>query len=153
MTYLDTRKQCGLKSDYKTFEDLLDIFPQSSVDLLKTVYNDVRDIDLYVGGALENFKISDKSLVGETYKCLIRDHFVNTVVSDAYYYTHRNSPNPFTEAQIAAIETVGFNTITCQNTGLESVPKDWSRVANEIDNPLVPCNNYKQIDLSLWKVK
>lgn len=140
-----------MKSDFKTFEDLLEIFPQSYVDLLKEAYEDVRDIDLYVGGALESFLIQNFAFVGPTYNKIIRDHFDQIIASDAYYYTHKNSPYPFTDAQLAAIETMDYNNIICINSGLTKVAKHYARLPNDSDNILVPCSDYKQIDLSAWK--
>ena len=150
-TYLTLRKHCGLKSDFKTFEDLLEILPQNHVDLLQELYDDVRDIDFYVGGSLESFLTFNTAVVGPVFECVIKKHFVDMLFSDAYYYTHKTSPYPFTEKQLAAIDTYNFPNFICANSGLETIAKDWATVSNDNDNPLVPCSNFPQIDLSAWK--
>lgn len=150
-SYLELRKQCGLKSDFKKFEDLLEILPQNHVDLLKEFYEDVRDIDLYVGGSLESFLTFNKGVVGPVLQCAIEKHFVDMLFSDAYYYTHKTSPYPFTDEQIAAINTYNFPNFICVNSGLETIAKHWAIPLIDNDNPLLPCSNFPQIDLSAWK--
>jgi hypothetical protein len=150
-TFLESRKQLGLKADFKKFQDLLEIFPQSYVDLLKEAYDDVRDIDLYVGGSLESFLDFNVEIAGNTFFTMIKQQFREIIASDAYYYSHVNSPHPFSSAQLQAIETFEFNHLICINSGLQSVAQNWLLVANNNDNSLVPCSNFKQIDLSAWK--
>jgi hypothetical protein len=150
-TYLEFRKSVGLKANFTTFDELIAILPQNHVDLLKNAYDDVRDIDLYVGGALESFAAFATDIVGETFGSIIIHQFTTLISGDAYYYTHRDSPYPFTEAQIAAIEAYDFQNLVCVNSGLESVAKNWVMVPDDVTNPLVPCSNFKQIDLTAWK--
>lgn len=150
-SYLEIRKQCGLNSNFKNFEDLLEILPQNHIDLLQKLYEDVQDIDLYVGGSLESFLNFNNSIVGPVFECIAKTQFANMVYSDSYYFTHKTSPYPFTEKQIAAIETFGFHNFICVNSGLETVAADWSTVANDYNNLLIPCSSYPQIDLSEWK--
>ena len=65
------RRRCGLNANFKTFDDLIAIFPQSYIDLLKNAYESVEDIDLYVGGALESFITIDTVFLGESFGCII----------------------------------------------------------------------------------
>lgn len=70
-SWLSTRRKCELNANFKTFDDLVAIFPQSYIELLKNVYDDVEDIDLYVGGALESLSQKENVFVGETFRCII----------------------------------------------------------------------------------
>jgi hypothetical protein len=60
-----------MKADFKSFDDLIAIFPQDYIDLLRNSYESVEDIDLYVGGALESFLTIAEIFVGETFGCII----------------------------------------------------------------------------------
>jgi peroxidase len=130
---------------------LLEIFPQSYIDRLKNVYEDVRDIDLYVGALLETYVSFNEIVVGPTFTCIVFKQFSDLIAGDAYYYTHRNSPYPFTSAQLAAINAYDFNNLFCSNSNLTTIPKRWTSPPNEATNPLVPCSNYPQINLAAWK--
>jgi peroxidase len=151
-TYLQTRAKCGLKSNFKTFDDLIEIFPQSYIELLKPEYESVEDIDLVVGGSLESFLSVDSTLVGETFDCIIRDQFKRTMAGDAYWFTNQNQTYPFTTAQIATIKDFSFNSLVCLNTGLQSVPSSVFYVENDLENnSKVNCTQYKPMNLQAWK--
>ncbi|CRK97792.1 CLUMA_CG011171, isoform A [Clunio marinus] len=139
-TFLDARRKCGFNADFKSFDDLIAIFPQKNVDLLKAIYDDVDDIDLHVGAFLETFSLFTTVLVGETYGCIIGEQYRRTMGGDAYFYKHKTSPYPFTEAQINAIESFSFHHVICKNTNEKSVPRDWS-LFESAQNPQIPCDN------------
>ncbi|CRK86353.1 CLUMA_CG000238, isoform A, partial [Clunio marinus] len=138
-TFLDARRKCGFNSDFKSFDDLIAIFPQSNVDLLKEIYDDVEDIDLYVGGFLETFSTLDDVLAGETFGCIIGEQYRKVMGGDAYFYSHETNPYPFTDAQINAIESFSFSNIICKNTNEESVPRIWF-ILEDPQNPQIPCD-------------
>jgi hypothetical protein len=54
-TFMDVRRKCGLSSNFQTFDDLIAVFPKENVELLKSVYRSIEDIDLYVGGSKHAF--------------------------------------------------------------------------------------------------
>jgi peroxidase len=124
-TFLQVRSRCGLKADYKTFEDLADIFPQSYIDLLKDAYDSVEDIDLYVGGVLETFVTIDEILLGRTFGCIVVANYQKLMASDAYFFTHTTSPYPFTNDQKEAILATDFNQLICVNSGFETTTRFW----------------------------
>jgi peroxidase len=64
-SYNDYRENCGL-GRANSFEDLKNI-PRKTLEILKTLYSHVDDIDLYVGGISE-YSIID-GIVGETFGC------------------------------------------------------------------------------------
>lgn len=150
-TYLDSRRQCGFNASFKTFDDLISIFPQSYVDLLKKAYLSVDDIDLYVGGSLESFVGINTVLVGETFGCIIGEQYRRVMGGDAYFFSRPDGPYPFTTAQLDAMKTFGVNNLLCVNSGLETTQKLWQLVENNVYNQKVPCSLFKQMDLSAWK--
>lgn len=125
-TFLQTRRQCGFNANYKTFEDLVDIFPeQSYIDILKNAYDSVEDIDLYVGGALETFMTINQVILGATFGCIIGENYRKVMAADSYFYAHSTSPYPFTNPQLNAIRAATFNQLICTNSGLEATKKFW----------------------------
>lgn len=152
-TYLETRRQCGLKADFKCFQDLIEIFPQSYIDLLESVYDGVEDIDLIVGAALESYLSADENLFGETLSYIMKDQLKRSVVSDAYFYTNTASsnPHPFTEQQLVAIKNFCINSLICNNSGVSSVLESPFFVEGK-ENKQISCNEFKPMNLSAWKV-
>ena len=51
---------------------------------LKSVYRDVDDIDLYVGGFLE--AAHEDSILGPVFKCIIGDQFARLKKGDRFFY-------------------------------------------------------------------
>jgi peroxidase len=147
-SFLDTRRACGI-DDFKTFGDLLKIFPKSYVELLRNVYDDVEDIDLYVGGALESFTTVNSVLVGETFGCIIGDQYRHTMGGDAYFLSHKTNPYPFTAAQLDTINAFQFNHLICTTSTLDLIQKAWSYVESPL-NSKVPCSVFKPMDVSAW---
>lgn len=144
------RRKCGLNANFTTFEDLLAIFPQSYIDLLKNVYANIEDIDLLVGGSLESFQIFDKKLVGETFSCIFQEQFRRSSAGDAYFYSRMIGPSVFSAKQLASIAQVSFSHLICLNTQLDSVPTKWFLVQDAATNPEIPCSNFNSMDLSSW---
>jgi hypothetical protein len=151
-TWLKTRERCGLKSNFSTFDELKEILSSKTVKLLKENYDSVVDIDLYVGGALESFAVLDKTVLGPTFSCITRDQYRRISSGDAYYFSHPNSPYPFTPAQLQAINNFSLNNWICSTTNVQSVNKNWIYVDSE-NNPKVPCSQFPKIDLNPWKEK
>ena len=49
-----------------------------NIDILSEYYDDVDDIDLFIGGILE--PSSEDSLLGETFKCIVGEQFMRLKV-------------------------------------------------------------------------
>ena len=54
------------------------------VERLKSLYSDVDDIDLYVGGFLE--RRHTDSILGPVFKCIIADTFARLKIGDRFFY-------------------------------------------------------------------
>jgi peroxidase len=126
------------------------VFPKLTIDLLESVYDSVQDIDLYVGGALESFTTLKHKLLGPTFSCIFRDQYRRMTSGDAYFFSHATNPNPFTPAQLKAIQDFSVNQLICTNSQLESVNKQWHLV-DDSRNPKVPCSKFQPMDLKAWK--
>ena len=66
------RELCGF-GRAQGFGDLVDFIPVKIVERLKLIYEDVDDVDLFIGGISEQAALG--SLLGPTFQCLVGDQF------------------------------------------------------------------------------
>jgi hypothetical protein len=64
--------------------------------LLKSVYQNVEDIDLFAGMTMENI-CANGGLIGCTFQCLIGDVFARVKFGDRFYYEFSGQTGSFTE--------------------------------------------------------
>jgi len=64
------------------------------VNALKSIYNNVDDIDLYVGGLLEINQQED-GLLGPTCMCISAENFLTLKLEDRYFYEAGKGTNPY----------------------------------------------------------
>ena len=67
--------------------------------MLKSVYQNVEDIDLFAGMTMENI-CANGGLIGCTFQCLIGDVFARVKFGDRFYYEFSNQTGSFTERKI-----------------------------------------------------
>lgn len=65
-------------------ERLFDYIPIDIVDKLKTIYASYEDVDLRVGGSLEN--IVKNTLAGPTFLCILSEQFYRTRHGDRFFF-------------------------------------------------------------------
>jgi peroxidase len=152
-SFVEVRRQCNLTPAINSMDDFNKIFNPINVQLLKRLYKSHEDVDFYVGGMLEIFESVGYPLVGKTFGCVIVAHYDNVVSGDIYYYTHPESPYPFTEAQITAISNYAFSNFFCTNSNLTEVNSMWPAPYIPLLNPKRKCTDYPEMDLSAWKEK
>lgn len=101
-SYDKYRKMCNIKSNIKVFNDLAPHIPPKAIKQLRQTYKSVHDIDLLVGGALENIAVEILSNVtedgfgffGPTFQCIISEQFFRLKAGDFYFYTHQHHFTP-----------------------------------------------------------
>ena len=103
-SYNKYREFCGLGLA-SSFNDLANTMGASSIASLQSVYNNVNDIDLWVGGLAEGVfidgnRVNDTfrpggSVVGATFKCLMEKQFIELKKGDRFFYENQ-SPTGFT---------------------------------------------------------
>ena len=85
------------------------------VEQLKSVYRDVDDIDLYVGGFLESSH--EDSILGPVFKCIIGDQFARLKKGDRFFYDLGTDQNTaFTLPQLDEVRKTSMSRIICDNT-------------------------------------
>lgn len=119
------------------------------IDLLRNSYESVKDIDLYVGGALETFQSLNQKLLGPTFSCIYRDQYRRMTSGDAYFFSHVGNPNPFTNAQLDSVCNFSMNHLICNTVYIGSVNDQWH--LTDLETTKIPCSTFKPLDLNPWK--
>ncbi len=110
------REICGAgNGKARDFDDLEDFIPRSQVQRLRLMYKHVDDIDLYVGGFLE--EPHGDSILGPTFKCIIGDQFARLKLGDRFFYDlGEDRETRFSPEQLQEIRRTSMARIICDNT-------------------------------------
>lgn len=74
---------------------------------------------------MEVFNTFGNPFLGSTFACVAAENHNNFVGGDIYYYLYPENPNPFTKAQIDAVQKYTLSNIICANSGLKETNKIW----------------------------
>ena len=107
-SFIQYRNLCGFGLA-NTFEELNTTVPDVNIKKLKSIYSNVADIDLWVGGLAEGAFMDSKnrlnntfrsggSVVGETFECLLRIQFQELRKTDRFYFENGPSVSRGTNA-------------------------------------------------------
>ena len=80
---------------------------------LQEIYEDVADIDLYVGGLSE--RPAPEAVVGPTFGCIIGTQFERLKFGDRFFYDHANQAGSFKSSQLKEIKKTTLAGIICNN--------------------------------------
>ncbi|XP_060802198.1 chorion peroxidase [Amyelois transitella] len=150
-SYNEYRRLIGLPPfvDFKQF-------PPSAAQRLSSVYSSPEDIDLWVGGLLE--EPLEEGVLGPTFAHILADQFSRFKRGDRYFYEYGPDINPgaFTTSQLAEIKKVSLARIICDNSDrieLVSQPPNAFLRADLPGNEPVPCESpaIPSMDLSRFK--
>ncbi|XP_069103195.1 peroxidase-like protein 3 [Argopecten irradians] len=145
--YMEIRRACRLPT-VTTFENLYGISEDDRARLA-SVYAHVDDIDLFVGGILEEHV--DGGIVGPTFACIIGEQFRRLKVGDRYYFERRKeSIREFDRRQIAAIKEHSLAKILCENFDFQYIQRDVMKVPNCISNPTQLCSQLPDLDMNVF---
>ncbi|XP_077592785.1 eosinophil peroxidase [Stigmatopora nigra] len=112
---------------------------------LLQLYGTPANIDVWMGGVAEPFVRGGR--VGPLFACLIATQFQKIRQGDRLWY---ENPGVFSPRQRAALSAVTLSRIICDNTGINSVPRDAFSVISR-GNQLVRCNNVRRLNLAPWR--
>ncbi|KAL1490768.1 hypothetical protein ABEB36_013412 [Hypothenemus hampei] len=123
---------------------------------LRSVYESVDDIDLWVGGLLEE-KVPG-SIVGPTFRDIIADQFARLKKGDRYFFENDPAINPghFTPAQLEEIRKSSMSRIICDNSDKILLSR---QAPYAFRKPSVPGNEFVDcrspeipiLDLTAWQ--
>ncbi|XP_063421509.1 peroxidase-like protein isoform X2 [Mytilus trossulus] len=150
-SYNAFREHCGLSTvsqwNPNAHEGLED-HRWSVTRILKDLYQNVEDIDLFAGAITEN-KIHG-GLVGPTFACLIGEQFEALKKGDRFWYETPDSAVGFTDDQLRSIKRIKLSKIFCENFGLHQIQRNIFNVVSDW-NGLVLCSDLPDINLQLWR--
>ncbi|XP_040565059.1 uncharacterized protein [Lepeophtheirus salmonis] len=136
--YTEWRKFCSL-SPIRNFGELENIMGKKTVNILKSVYTSVEEIDLFIGGLAE--VPSDGAVVGPTFACLIGRQMYYYKTGDRYWYENDIPPSSLSKEQLNQIRKTTLAHIICEN--IPSVQFIQPKVFIESDpflNAFMPCH-------------
>jgi len=147
-TYNTMREKCGLKKA-TSFADLADSVPPKNIQSLSMVYDDVNDIDLYVGGLSET-PVSG-GLVGPVFACIISNQFKDLKKGDRFYYENGPSATAFTLDQLSEIKKNSLAKLICNNFAVSQIqPNVFIMPTASLNNKKISCSWLPSMDLSKW---
>ncbi|XP_076090755.1 salivary peroxidase/catechol oxidase-like isoform X1 [Mytilus galloprovincialis] len=113
-SYTEWRKACGLSvpSSGDAWSEMTYI--RGGTRDLRDLYASVYDIDLYVGGMLEQRLTGDAAYVGETFGCILGEQFKNLKQGDRFWY-ERAEPEGFSQDKLQEIRKVTLASVFCKN--------------------------------------
>jgi len=112
---------------------------------LKQLYKHPANIDLFVGGILEN--IVDGGRIGPTFRCIIAEQFRRLRDGDRFWYEREGV---FTPDQLAQLKQASLTSIICNNA--DDIRRVSANVFVKGDNSaLLHCAKLHQMSLLPWK--
>jgi peroxidase len=134
------------------WQDLARFIPSQQLNVLRSLYRDFRDIDLYTGGLSEK-KFPDAS-VGPTFACILGIQYYHIKFGDRYFYSHNHQAGSFSVAQLASIQNrFSLGNYLCKTSDyLGEVQKNPFLPVSSY-NPQVKCSSLPDLDYNLWKEK
>ncbi|XP_011700902.1 PREDICTED: uncharacterized protein LOC105457760 isoform X2 [Wasmannia auropunctata] len=132
----------------ENFTDLARVMRPEHARLLSTIYANVEDVDLLVGGILEI--PATGVAVGPTFECLLKKQFVTMRNSDRFWYENDIPPSGLTAAQLAEIRKVSLASILCANTNIRRIqPRVFIR-QDQYLNSKISCEQYESLNVAAW---
>nr|CAD7426504.1 unnamed protein product [Timema monikensis] len=144
--YNDWRKYCNL-SEAETFDDLRNEISSESVrNTLKELYGHPGNIDVWVGGILEDQM--DGAKIGPTFRCLLVEQFKRLRAGDRFWY---ENPSVFKPEQLTQIKQSTLSSVLCNNgDDISDITHDVFVLPAEQPSRLVSCTEVRQMDLRFW---
>jgi len=102
------------------WSDLRKSMEPKHIEHLKKMYRSIDDVDLYVGGFLE--QPHQDSLVGPVFKCIIGDQFARLKKGDRFFYDLGVDPNTsFDQRELDEIRKTSLARLICDNSDVDKV--------------------------------
>ncbi|KAI8116975.1 Peroxidasin [Lucilia cuprina] len=140
------RKFCNL-TEAKTFDDLAaEIVSKDVRDKLKELYGHPDNIDVWVGGILEEQVEGGK--VGPLFQCLLVEQFRRLRDGDRFYY---ENPTVFLPQQLDQIKQANLGRVLCDNGDKIEDMTDNVFILPSRQGGYKKCENIPGINLYLWQ--
>lgn len=143
-SYMSYRKICNLTTS-DNFEGLVDITNSGVRDKLKQLYGHPDNIDLWVGGILEDQIPGAR--VGPLFRCILIEQFKNLRDGDRFYY---ENPSIFTTEQLAEIKQAKLAQVMCNNGDNITRVTENSFILPSLQGGYKNCNEIPMMSLRVW---
>uniref|UniRef100_A0A1I8NM29 Uncharacterized protein n=1 Tax=Stomoxys calcitrans TaxID=35570 RepID=A0A1I8NM29_STOCA len=147
--YTHWRVPCGL-SAINTWEEFANVVGPESARRISHAYQNVHDIDLFVGGIAERPVVG--GLVGPTFACIIAQQFSNSRKGDRFWYENAGFESSFTPAQLHSIRKVTLASVLCRTVGGGTFQPHIFLPPDTPQNERLPCGvgPLAEFDLEPW---
>ena len=134
-------------TDVNNFDDLKNEISSRQVrDILRKLYGDVRNIDIWPGGMLED--VVEDSKLGPLFMCIIVEQMKALRSGDRYWY---ENPGVFTSGQLAELKKTNLAKIICENSdNIEYIQEDVFMNA-KFPTQMKECSYIPEISLEPWR--
>jgi peroxidase len=141
-SYNKYRKLCGMEIATQ-WSDLSAQMSQDNIDKLKEIYQDINDVDLFIGGISENPE--DNGLVGRTFQCIIGYQFLILKKGDRFFYDLDLGSRPkisFSPVQLNEIRKTSMARIICDNSDKMTKIQPFAfKMSNQRSNGIKSCGD------------
>lgn len=143
--YTKWRKVCKM-SDVDTFDDLANEISNPEIrERLKELYGSVHNIDVFVGGILEDQVEGGK--VGPLFRCLLLEQLKRLKDGDRFWY---ENPTTFKPDQLREVKKTTLTRVLCDNGDNIDTIGENVFLLPEIQDGLISCDMVPSIDLRFW---
>lgn len=130
-----------------SFDSLKPYVDNNVVEAYKTLYKDVRDIDLFTAGISE-FSVP-RGVVGPTFACILGNGFQRLKYGDRFFFEHGGQAGSFTAAQLREIRKISMAKIICENSGVFLVTRNVFRPPGR-GNSQTLCAFIEDTNVGVW---
>lgn len=143
--YTKWRQFCNM-TEVNSFDDLeKEISDKDIRDKLEEMYGSVHNIDVWVGGILEDQIKGGK--VGPLFRCLLLEQFSRLRDGDRLWY---ENPTTFKPEQLQQIKATSLARILCDNGDNIDTIGENVFLLPEVQDGLVACDDLPSIDFRFW---
>lgn len=139
------RVKCNL-TEAKSFDDFSEISDANVRDQLKRLYGHPSNVDLFVGGILEDQV--DGAKIGPTFRCILIDQFERLRSGDRHWY---ENPSTFAPAQLTQIKMGSLARVLCDNG--DNITQITPNIFHlpETQSGYRSCASIPKINLHVWR--
>lgn len=143
--YIEYRKFCNM-TEVETFEDLRnEISDQSVREKLRELYGHPGNIDVFVGGILEDQ--APGARIGPLFRCLLIEQFRRSRDGDRFWY---ENPSTFKPEQLVQIKQYSLARVLCDNGDNITEVTHNVFLLPETQGGLTSCSKIPKVDLRMW---
>ncbi|XP_059055424.1 peroxidasin [Achroia grisella] len=143
--YTKWREVCNM-TEVNSFDDLASEITNKTVrDKLEKLYGSVHNIDVWVGGILEDQVEGGK--VGPLFRCLLIEQFRRLRDGDRFWY---ENPTMFKPVQLEEIKRTSLARILCDNGDDIDTISENVFLLPDVQDGLISCDDLQSIDLRYW---